>query len=182
MNRGPGKNLLPGSTKLHINQCLEINEVLWHLCRPRLNIKPILAGRENPIIKIKWLWDYLSFIMGISKLSKQHLYIEMAPCRKFERKYRGHQSCIWKDTSPQNQLVNAGDDCVTDHYYACCCPATSVARETACIRITMVTSSYPRTIQKWRNISDIHHSNLFLLHHQKCICTHESKQIWYNTK
>ena len=31
-----------------------------------------------PIIKIRWSWDYLIFIMGIPILVRQHLFIETA--------------------------------------------------------------------------------------------------------
>ena len=45
---------------------------------PCFNIKIIWAGIGIHIIKIKWSWDCLIFIMEIPTLTKWHLYIAMA--------------------------------------------------------------------------------------------------------
>ena len=46
---------------------------------PRLNIKRVFLGMGIPMLKIRWLWERLIFIMGIPILVRQRLYIEKVP-------------------------------------------------------------------------------------------------------
>ena len=43
--------------------------------------KTVFPGMEIYIIKLRWLWDCLSFIMGIPILVRHNLYIEIDPNR-----------------------------------------------------------------------------------------------------
>ena len=43
------------------------------------NTKIVLRGTEIPMIKIRWSWDCLIFIIGILMLVRWHLYIERTP-------------------------------------------------------------------------------------------------------
>ena len=76
--------------------CLVMPWLLTWLPRPHLNIKIVFQAMGISIIKIRWLWDHLIFIMGMPILER-HLYIETAP-----RYPTGHIlyidyhiSCIW---------------------------------------------------------------------------------------
>ena len=53
---------------------------------PCLNIKTVFPGMGISIWKIRWLRDYLVFIMGIPLLLRWNLYIEMDPRRLFQYK------------------------------------------------------------------------------------------------
>ena len=46
---------------------------------PHLNIKTVFTGMLISIIKIRWSWDCLLFMMGMPILVRQRLYIETAP-------------------------------------------------------------------------------------------------------
>ena len=49
----------------------------WHKSCPHLNVNIVFPGMVISIIKIKWSWDHLIFIMRIPVLVRQHFYIEM---------------------------------------------------------------------------------------------------------
>ena len=58
--------------------------IAWMGPGPHLNIKTIFPGMETIIIKIRWSWECLIFIMGIPILIRLHLYIETGPDGKNE--------------------------------------------------------------------------------------------------
>ena len=45
-----------------------------------LNIMAVFPGMGISMIKMRWSWDQLIFIMRNPILVRRHLYIEMAPC------------------------------------------------------------------------------------------------------
>ena len=57
----------------------------WPGCdtlKAHFNIRNIFPGLGIPILKKKWSWDCLSFVMEIPMLVRQHLYTEMIPLVK----------------------------------------------------------------------------------------------------
>ena len=64
--------------------CAGLDLISTHCCQWRKSAGPRLKrlsfpGMRIPILKIRWSWDRLIFNMGISKLIRRHVYIEMPP-------------------------------------------------------------------------------------------------------
>ena len=61
---------------------------------PCFNIKMVFQGIGIFILKIRWSWDSLIFIMGIHILLRWHLYIEMGAWAKILHHFEGILQCI----------------------------------------------------------------------------------------
>ena len=69
-------SIIDGQTKPGHNE-----QTLWHSKQPgpRFNIATIFPGVWIPVIKIRWSWDCLIFMIGTPTLVRRHVYIETAP-------------------------------------------------------------------------------------------------------